>query len=134
MISMSRCRVPDWLCTNTPRQDRRRWRDQRSGLSANRRQSPRQSSIEVRTGRSSMKLSQLLEGVRVVKLFQTMYGRMVVTHDVEVQRLQYEDRKSTRLNSSHGSISYAVFCLTKKMNSLPFAFATATTRHTAPLT
>src|SRR5207245_11614313 len=23
------------------------------------------------------------------------------------------DRKSTRLNSSHGSISYAVFCLTK---------------------
>src|SRR3989449_7548547 len=25
-----------------------------------------------------------------------------------------EDRKSTRLNSSHGYISYAVFCLTKK--------------------
>src|SRR3989337_489570 len=25
-----------------------------------------------------------------------------------------EDRKSTRLNSSHGSISYAVFCLTQK--------------------
>src|SRR5699024_11618248 len=25
-----------------------------------------------------------------------------------------EDRKSTRLNSSHVSISYAVFCLTKK--------------------
>src|SRR5699024_12109980 len=24
------------------------------------------------------------------------------------------DRKSTRLNSSHGSISYAVFCLNKK--------------------
>src|SRR6266852_3528139 len=27
----------------------------------------------------------------------------------------YRDRKSTRLNSSHGSISYAVFCLKKKM-------------------
>src|SRR5207245_4551011 len=26
----------------------------------------------------------------------------------------FEDRKSTRLNSSHGSISYAVFCLKKK--------------------
>src|SRR5699024_11485851 len=26
----------------------------------------------------------------------------------------YEDRKSTRLNSSHVSISYAVFCLKKK--------------------
>src|SRR5207245_9710730 len=29
-----------------------------------------------------------------------------------------EDRKSTRLNSSHGSISYAVFCLKKKKNVL----------------
>src|SRR5699024_12871640 len=27
------------------------------------------------------------------------------------------DRKSTRLNSSHVSISYAVFCLTKKKNN-----------------
>src|SRR3712207_6907983 len=31
----------------------------------------------------------------------------------EVQRL-YLDRKSTRLNSSHANISYAVFCLKKK--------------------
>src|SRR5947209_16386863 len=30
------------------------------------------------------------------------------------QVLQYEDRKSTRLNSSHANISYAVFCLKKK--------------------
>src|SRR2546422_6891295 len=29
-------------------------------------------------------------------------------------RLQRPDRKSTRLNSSHGYISYAVFCLKKK--------------------
>src|SRR2546429_919043 len=28
----------------------------------------------------------------------------------------YKDRKSTRLNSSHGYISYAVFCLKKKNN------------------
>src|SRR5689334_24670494 len=28
-----------------------------------------------------------------------------------------KDRKSTRLNSSHSSISYAVFCLKKKTNS-----------------
>src|SRR5689334_24333740 len=27
---------------------------------------------------------------------------------------RHEDRKSTRLNSSHSSISYAVFCLKKK--------------------
>src|SRR5207245_6663478 len=30
----------------------------------------------------------------------------------------YEDRKSTRLNSSHGSISYAVFCLKKKNRAI----------------
>src|SRR3712207_8361897 len=29
-----------------------------------------------------------------------------------------EDRKSTRLNSSHANISYAVFCLKKKKNRL----------------
>src|SRR5687768_2023215 len=29
-------------------------------------------------------------------------------------RQQIQDRKSTRLNSSHGYISYAVFCLKKK--------------------
>src|SRR2546430_10218812 len=28
----------------------------------------------------------------------------------------YADRKSTRLNSSHSQISYAVFCLKKKKN------------------
>src|SRR2546430_9947765 len=31
-----------------------------------------------------------------------------------------KDRKSTRLNSSHSQISYAVFCL-KKKKKLPFA-------------
>src|SRR2546430_12821923 len=32
------------------------------------------------------------------------------------QRLTFRDRKSTRLNSSHSQISYAVFCLKKKKN------------------
>src|SRR3712207_7601463 len=43
----------------------------------------------------------------------------------EVERLlgkfvvpAFEDRKSTRLNSSHANISYAVFCL--KKNIIPF--------------
>src|SRR2546422_6487303 len=31
--------------------------------------------------------------------------------------LELLDRKSTRLNSSHGYISYAVFCLKKKNNN-----------------
>src|SRR5258707_6263839 len=32
------------------------------------------------------------------------------------QNVAGEDRKSTRLNSSHANISYAVFCLQKKDN------------------
>src|SRR2546430_7376883 len=32
-----------------------------------------------------------------------------------------EDRKSTRLNSSHSQISYAVFCLKKKKHTCPRA-------------
>src|SRR5260221_4559181 len=34
--------------------------------------------------------------------------------DVEVRAQEHGDRKSTRLNSSHTVISYAVFCLKKK--------------------
>src|SRR3712207_6971148 len=33
-----------------------------------------------------------------------------------------EDRKSTRLNSSHANISYAVFCLKKKNNTYSVFF------------
>src|SRR3712207_9383764 len=36
-------------------------------------------------------------------------GKLVETIDAG-----YQDRKSTRLNSSHANISYAVFCLKKK--------------------
>src|SRR2546429_5449292 len=34
------------------------------------------------------------------------------------QRAESRDRKSTRLNSSHGYISYAVFCLKKKKKTM----------------
>src|SRR2546422_6466678 len=34
------------------------------------------------------------------------------------------DRKSTRLNSSHGYISYAVFCLKKKNKHQPKSYST----------
>src|SRR2546430_10231671 len=36
---------------------------------------------------------------------------------VSRHELRLADRKSTRLNSSHSQISYAVFCLTKKNRS-----------------
>src|SRR3712207_8772272 len=35
-----------------------------------------------------------------------------------------EDRKSTRLNSSHANISYAVFCFKKKTHDRPLPAAT----------
>src|SRR2546430_11639294 len=41
--------------------------------------------------------------------------------DVRIDTVPIErgrDRKSTRLNSSHSQISYAVFCLKKKKNNL----------------
>src|SRR2546422_5235380 len=45
-------------------------------------------------------------------------GRAAAPHDHDLERsFEVEldgDRKSTRLNSSHGYISYAVFCLKKK--------------------
>src|SRR5437870_7674614 len=44
------------------------------------------------------------------------------------------DRKSTRLNSSHVAISYAVFCLKKKKNhkSAPTAASAITLSHRPP--
>src|SRR5437870_7318250 len=44
-------------------------------------------------------------------------------------RLQLRDRKSTRLNSSHVAISYAVFCLKKKFQT---SFASSSTLSTRP--
>src|SRR2546430_16198571 len=39
------------------------------------------------------------------------------TNSTSALRGKVKDRKSTRLNSSHSQISYAVFCLKKKNNS-----------------
>src|SRR5262245_62963520 len=41
----------------------------------------------------------------------------VVVVDRYAEAIQRVDRKSTRLNSSHLGISYAVFCLKKKKNN-----------------
>src|SRR2546430_6198251 len=39
---------------------------------------------------------------------------VIIFNTCSVRRLLHQDRKSTRLNSSHSQISYAVFCLKKK--------------------
>src|SRR3712207_7642022 len=45
-----------------------------------------------------------------------IWGTFIEGHDnvASEPRLNLQDRKSTRLNSSHANISYAVFCLKKK--------------------
>src|SRR3712207_7595670 len=48
-------------------------------------------------------------------------GRVLATTGADRRhhlQLPAVDRKSTRLNSSHANISYAVFCLKKKKNKL----------------
>src|SRR2546427_6976307 len=55
-----------------------------------------------------------------VMLFQTPFQMTLLPKVAELwdrdraTALWYVDRKSTRLNSSHSQISYAVFCLKKK--------------------
>lgn len=43
-----------------------------------------------------MDLSKLLDGVSVAKMFQTMYGKMVVTHEIKVGRVRYDSRSINR--------------------------------------
>src|SRR3712207_7722912 len=50
-----------------------------------------------------------MEAVLPDGVLESMHEALVV-----VVRTRLEDRKSTRLNSSHANISYAVFCLKKK--------------------
>src|SRR5689334_20463969 len=53
-----------------------------------------------------------LDWSRGIELISPIPGS---TGEVAVSVTEFlEDRKSTRLNSSHSSISYAVFCLKKK--------------------
>src|SRR5699024_11855440 len=47
--------------------------------------------------------------IKAMKMIKVKYNVLKPVIDME-------DRKSTRLNSSHVSISYAVFCLKKKKN------------------
>src|SRR5690606_40757899 len=48
------------------------------------------------------------------RLARPRVGPRLAHHREREGRGQYTDRKSTRLNSSHVKISYAVFCLKKK--------------------
>src|SRR3712207_7139087 len=67
----------------------------------------------------ALPISDHAQGVHVVTrvgpVAADLLGRGVQRRVRPAQRLcQVGDRKSTRLNSSHANISYAVFCLKKK--------------------
>src|SRR2546427_2383762 len=62
-------------------------------------------------------LADTIPGIRVVKAFaqeKREADRFAQANLVNLQANDKVDRKSTRLNSSHSQISYAVFCLKKK--------------------
>src|SRR3989442_10974558 len=59
---------------------------------------------------------------RLLPVFEGLNVPVVVCGHTHMQSFK-EDRKSTRLNSSHVRISYAVFCLKKKYyRSCPSSF------------
>src|SRR5690348_412673 len=58
-------------------------------------------------------LRELIRADEVDEVFAILKSREVAVEGQTWNR-RYRDRKSTRLNSSHPSISYAVFCLKKK--------------------
>src|SRR6478752_2893292 len=51
-----------------------------------------------------------------IQVVPTEWGRLPFLAVPDTSDHNLPDRKSTRLNSSHGYISYAVFCLKKKKN------------------
>src|SRR2546426_6103959 len=100
------------------------------------RRPPRSTLFPYTTLFRSVEVAACREGLRLVE-----YVRDPVGHaggEVAAHRTQHEhdagrhvlaamvpraDRKSTRLNSSHLVISYAVFCLKKKNLTLPLGVA-----------
>src|SRR6266550_8402132 len=57
-----------------------------------------------------------ISGVRSQSHPRRVLPRRRVQQRARHRERRARDRKSTRLNSSHGYISYAVFCLKKKKN------------------
>src|SRR3712207_7520100 len=62
-------------------------------------------------------LSVSIESAELLELFQWKTDEEIEAANAAGEFAR-TDRKSTRLNSSHANISYAVFCL-KKKNSIP---------------
>src|SRR5690625_6254602 len=69
------------------------------------------SSIEITSGNSSLLILKCLSNLLIIVEEETLVSLAI---SLNVCLFVNLDRKSTRLNSSHVAISYAVFCLKKK--------------------
>src|SRR3712207_8114630 len=74
--------------------------------------------LERRAARLETGLAEFGRVQRVGGMLTFFCGDEPVTSFRPLDTEPYEDRKSTRLNSSHANISYAVFCLQKINSSL----------------
>src|SRR5438132_5693475 len=61
---------------------------------------------------------------KVVNMKSRRSIRIMLTTEIKNSEIRRRDRKSTRLNSSHTVISYAVFCLKKKNKIITNAHTT----------
>src|SRR6267143_5514822 len=62
----------------------------------------------------TLSLHDALPILQRVDLPKSTVSRRIALLEAKLGERLLQDRKSTRLNSSHSSISYAVFCLKKK--------------------
>src|SRR5207249_1468023 len=72
--------------------------------------------------RNAVRVCDIVEGLVFIVVVKRKHFLIDVSHKeilpsvvVQIAGVDAQDRKSTRLNSSHVSISYAVFCLKKKI-------------------
>src|SRR2546430_5605205 len=68
----------------------------------------------LQVGRAGLEDSVPLHGFIGVARHEDHTGIRAHARETDRELAAVEDRKSTRLNSSHSQISYAVFCLKKK--------------------
>src|SRR5438270_10121671 len=68
-------------------------------------------------GNNARVLGRYVREMKVLRLEDAIRKMTSLNLHLAHEAPEHADRKSTRLNSSHSQISYAVFCLKKKKNN-----------------
>src|SRR2546429_785108 len=87
---------------------------------------PRRDGVGALSGFSSAsgEMPALSSTLRATKTGSAFPSASAIPSEGRASIREVRDRKSTRLNSSHGYISYAVFCLKKKKTKLKYIMLT----------